>query len=278
MELSWFESLVFGLFSGLADVLPVSAQAHKAILMKIFGASGEHPLMRLVIHLAILAALYYSCSNQIMRIARQRKLAKIPKKKRKRPVDARTLMEFRLLCTMSVPVVISLFLYEKTSGWGERLNLTALFLLLNAVVLYLPNLMPTGNKDARSMSGLEGLMMGLGGAASVLPGVSSVGCSTAVASVCGADRPFALNLTYLMHMVLTVGLIVLDLITLAEVGLSAMSLSVIICCLLAAAAAFAGAFFGIRVMRMMAVNIGYSVFSYYCLGAALLSFVLYLMV
>ena len=60
------------------------------------------------------------------------------------------------------------------------------------------------------MSALEGLLMGLGGAVSVLPGVSAVGAANAVASVCGAERVFALNMTYLMHMVLTIGLIAFD--------------------------------------------------------------------
>lgn len=276
--MNWFENLIFGLLSGFADVLPVSAQAHKTMILKLFGADGEPELLRLMIHLAILAALYYSCSSHIMRISRQLKLSRIPKKKRKRPLDLRTIMEFRMLRTMIIPVIASFFLYQKTESWGTRLNLTAIFLVLNAVILYLPNLFPTGNKDARSMSGLEGLLMGLGGAASVLPGVSSVGAATAVASMCGAERSFALNVTYLMHMVVTIGLIVFDFIALIDVGISAITFGILLSYLLAAAAAFLGAFFGIRLMRMLAVNIGYSAFAYYSIGAALLSFVLYLMV
>lgn len=276
--MNWFESLIFGLLSGFADVLPVSAQAHKTMILKIFGADSEPALLRLMIHLAILAALYYSCSNHIMRISRQLKLSRVPKKKRKRPLDLRTIMEFRLLRMMVIPVIASFFLYQKTESWGTRLNITAIFLVLNAVILYLPNLLPTGNKDARSMSRLEGLLMGLGGAASVLPGVSSVGAATAVASMCGAERSFALNLTYLMHMVVTIGLIVFDLIALVGAGISGITFGILLSYLLAAVAAFLGAFFGIRLMRMLAVNTGFSAFSYYCVGAALLSFVLYLMV
>lgn len=277
-DMNWFESLIFGLVSGFADVLPVSAQAHKMIIMKIFGADSEPALLRLVIHLAILAALYYSSSNYILRISRQLRLSRIPRRKRKRPLDVRTLMEFRLLRTMVIPVIASFFVYQKTAEWGTRLNITAIFLVINGVILYLPNLLPSGNKDARSMSGLEGMLMGLGGAASVLPGVSSVGAATAVASVCGAERTFALNLTYLMHMAVTVGLIFFDLLALMEAGISAVTFGMLLICLLAAVAAFLGAFFGIRLMRMMAVNIGYGVFAYYCIGAALFSFLLYLMV
>ena len=276
--MNWFESLIFGFFSGLSDVLPVSAQAHKAILLKLFGENSEQPLMRLFIHAAILAALYYTCSNHILRISRQLRLSRIPKKKRKRPLDVRTLMEFRLLRMMLIPLLLSLLLHNRTAAWGTRLNLMAIFLILNAVILYLPSLLPTGNKDARSMSSLEGLLIGLGGAASVIPGVSAVGGMTAVGSVCGADRSFALNMTYLAHMVLTVGLIAFDIAAVFAAGLNGLSAVLLFTYLVAAAAAFAGAYLGIRIMRLLAVNIGYGLFALYSVGAALISFMLYLMV
>ena len=272
------ESIVFGLISGLSDVLPVSAQGHKAIVLKLFGQSSEDPLMRLMIHIAILAALYYSCSNHIIKILRQLRLARIPKKKRKRPLDTQTLMEFRLLRVMIIPVLLSLTAYSKTAQWGTKLNLTAIFMLLNAVILYLPTLLPTGNKDARSMSPLEGVLMGIGGSVSVLPGVSSVGGTLSVASACGAERSFALNMTYLVHMVLTLALIAFDLAALFGAGLSGMTGVAMLSGILAAAAAFGGTYLGVRVMRLLAANIGFSIFALYSAGAALLSFLLYLMV
>ena len=127
------------------------------------------------------------------------------------------------------------------------------------------------------MSGLEGLLMGVGASLSVLPGVSSVAGSLSVASVCGAERSFALNMTYLMHMVLTVALIAFDLAAIVAAGVSGISIMVLLGYILAAAAAFGGTYLGIRMMRVLAVNIGFSMFAYYSFGAALLSFMLYLM-
>lgn len=276
-DMKWFQSIIFGLISGLSDVMPVSSQAHKAILLKIFGQNSEHPLLRLFIHIAILAALYYNCSSHILRLVRQLKLSRVPKKKRKRPLDVRTIMEFKLLRMMVITALLGLLAYNKVVELGTRLPITAIFLLLNAVILFLPTLLPTGNKDARSMSALEGLLMGLGGGLSVLPGISSVGAATAVASVCGAERTFALNLTYLMHMVLTIALIGFDFAALFATGLANVTGGVLATYVLAAAATFGGACAGIKAMRMLAVNIGYTMFSLYCAGAALLSFLLYLM-
>ena len=276
--MNWFECLVFGLVSGLSDVSPVSSQAHKAILLKLFGENGEDPLLRLVIHVAILAALYYCCSNHIQRIIRQLRLSRIPKKRRKRPLDTRTIMEFKLLRMMVIPVLLSLLLHNKTAVWNTKLSMTMIFLLLNGVILFLPSLVATGNKDARSMSAFEGLLIGLGGAASVLPGVSAVGAANAVASVCGAERVFALNMTYLMHMVLTIGLIAFDVASVFAAGAISLTFGTLFIYMIAAAAAFSGAYIGIRAMRMIAVNIGFGIFAFYSFGAAVLSFVLFLMV
>ncbi len=276
--MNWFQSLIFGLISGLSDVMPVSSQAHKAILLKLFGQNGEDPLLRLVIHVAILAALYYCCSNHIQRIIRQVRLSRIPKKRRKRPLDTRTIMEFKLLRMMVIPALLSLLVYNKTAVWNTKLSMTMVFLLLNGVILFLPSLVATGNKDARSMSAFEGLLMGLGGAVSVLPGVSAVGAANAVASVCGAERVFALSMTYLMHMVLTMGLIAIDVAAVFAAGALTLTIGTLFIYITAAAAAFCGAYVGIRAMRMIAVNVGYGIFAFYSFGAAVLSFVLFLMV
>lgn len=277
MDLNWLECLVIGLVSGFTDVLPVSAQAHKAIFLKLFGETGEPALLRLAIHISILGTLYFCCSNHLRRLIRQLKLSRIPKKKRKRPVDSKVLAEFKVLRVMIIPVLMSLFLYSYTADWNNRLNLTSVFLLLNGVILYLPSLLPTGNKDGLSMSILDSLLMGLGGAAAVLPGVSGVGTTISIASACGAQRLFSLNLAYLGHLVLTAGLIVLDVIAIIGANI-VLSLPILLCCLVAAAAAAVGTYFGVHLMRMLAVNIGFGVFPFYCFGAALFSFILFLMV
>lgn len=276
MNLSWLQSLLFGLISGLTDILPVSAQAHKAILLKLFGISSEPIILRFLIHLTTFAALYYCCQNQIMRISRQLKLARIPKKRRKRPLDMRTLMDFKLLRMMLIPVILGFFAYQKTSAWNHSLNWIALFVLINAVILYLPVLMPSGNKDSRSLTPMEGLLMGLGGALSVVPGFSALGVTTSIALLRGTDRVFALNMSLLLQMGVTAGLVIMDLITMATAGIGSISFGALLVCILAVPAAFVGVYLGVKILRTLAVNIGFNIFAFYCLGLALFSFILFL--
>ncbi len=276
MDMNWLKSLVFGFLSGLTDILPVSAQAHKAILIKLFGMESEPPLLRLLVHLGVLAALYFCNRNLIMRIARQLRIARIPKRRRKRPVDLRTILDFRLLTTMLVPLVLAFLFYPRASALNQSLNWIALFLLINAVILYLPNILPSGNKDSRSFSPLEGVLMGLAGGLSVLPGISSVGTMNVAGHICGGERSYVLNLSLLAQMAVTALLIVFDVVSLATVGAGIAGFTAFLACLLAAVSAFAGVYLGIKAMRGLAVNIGFGAFAYYSLGLALLSFILYL--
>ena len=276
MDLSWLQSTVLGFLSGLTDILPVCAQAHKAILLKMFGSDVEPPVMRLMIHLATLAALYYCCSAQIMRMNRQLKLAKVPKKRRKRPVDVRVIMDFRLLRVTLIPLVLVYLIYSKTSVHNMALSWIALYTLLNAVILYLPVLLPTGNKDSRTFSPFEGILMGLGASLSIIPGVSAIGSMNAVGSLCGGDRTYVLNMSFLVQMAVTLLLIVYDVMLLLEIGAGTISFAILLSYLLSAAAAFAGVFLGVRVMRALAANVGFNGFAYYSLGLALFTFIFYL--
>ena len=276
MDLNWFQSLLFGFVSGLTDILPISAQAHKAIFLKLFGLSSEPVILRFMIHIATFAALYYCCQGHILRITRQLRLARIPKKRRKRPLDTRTIMDYKLLQMMVIPVILSFLFYQKTAVLNHSLNWIALFVLINAVIVYLPILMPSGNKDSRSFSPFEGVLMGFGGATAIVPGISSVGATTSLLLLRGADRSFALNMTLLLQMAVTAGMIVMDIVSMSTIGVGMMSFGAVAYCILSAAAAFVGVFLGIKIMRILAVNIGFNMFAFYNLGLALFSFILFL--
>lgn len=277
MEMNFFQSLLFGFLSGLTDILPVSAQAHKAVLLTLFGMDAEPALLRLLLHGAILGALYFNCRDHIRRIRRQLELARVPKRRRKRPLDIRVLLDVRMLKTMAVPVVICCLFSRMAHQLAASLNWVAFFALVNVLILFLPNLMPTGNKDSRSLSPFEAVLMGLGGGAGVLPGISSVGGMISVASVCGVERKYALGLSLLMQMVITAILILFDAVSLFS-GVGALGVSAILGYILAAAAAFGGVTLGIQVMRNLSERKGFSIFALYSLAVAFLAFIFYLMV
>ncbi len=277
MDLSWLQSILYGLLSGLMDILPVSAQAHQALLLKFFGISSDMAMMNFMIRLGIFAALYISCRSQLVRMSRARAMSKIPKRRRKRPLDTRSLMDLSMLKTMLIPAILGLFLYRYTIDWASNLLLTAVFLTLNGLVLYVPQFLPTGNRDSRTLSRVEGLLMGLGGTAAVLPGVSAIGVSTSIGSVCGVERSYSLNMALLMDMALTLGFLIYGLLELFSGGVGVLTFAIFLRYLLTALTAFGSAMLAIRLLRHMAANQGFSLFGLYCFGLALFTFILYLL-
>lgn len=274
MELSWFKNLMYGLFSGLLDILPVSAQAHSALLLKFFGVKASSDVQNLLIHLAVFAALYYSSQSNLVRMNRARALARVPKRKRKRPLDVRSMMDWSLLKTMMIPALIGVYLRKFTAGISTNLLLIALFLFVNGLILYTPQFFPTSNRDSRTLSRVEGLLMGLGGAASAVPGISAIGTSTAIASLCGVDRIYALDMALMMNLAISAGLAFLDVLAIAANGLGVLSFMILIRYILSAGAAFGGCLLGIKLMRYLAAERGYSLFGVYCWGLALFTFIL----
>ena len=277
MDLNWMESVIYGFLSGLMDIVPLSAQAHRILLMKFFGISDGTDVMRLAVHIGVFGGLYYSCQSQIVRINRARALARVPKRRRKRPLDTRSLMDWSMLKTMLIPMVIGLFLYKYNTAMRDNLLLVAIFLLVNGIILYVPQFLPGSNRDSRTLTRLEGFLMGLGATASTLPGISAVGAAVSIGSVCGVERGFCLSMALMMNLALNLGLAIVDVFTLFTNGLGVFSFGILIRYLATGLTAFGGCLLGIKIMRILSGNHGYSGFAFYCVGLSLFTFILNLM-
>ncbi len=277
MDLSGFEHLIYGFLSGLTEIFPVSARAHSTILLKVLGAEKISNLPVLLIHIAILAGIYFSSKAQLVKMTRARRLARVPKKRRKRPLDICSLMDSRFLLTMMLPVLLADILYGRLSNIQFGLLAISLLLFVNGIFLYIPQFFPGSNKDARSLSRIEGIVMGLGGSLSVVPGLSGIGAAVSIGSLYGVERSYALNMSLMMNMVYLAGMVVYDILNIIRYGVGLLSFQWFLSYILAAAFAFAGTMLAIRLMRKLAADKGYYIFSYYCWGIALFTFILNLM-
>ena len=277
MIFGWFQSLMLGIITGFAEILPVSAQAHSRIVTKLMGKGEPNALMMLFIHLGILAALYGASHTHILKMVRAKKMSRIPKRKRKRPLDTRSLMDLKLLVTMILPPMLMLLVWTKVSNVSSNLIVMATMLFLNGLVLYIPQYLPSSNKDCRTLSRVEGLLMGVGGALYAIPGLSGMGAALSAASVTGVERKYGLQMILMMQMAVVGGFTVYDVLGILANGTGYFTGLVLLCDLLAGIAAFAGAALAIRVLRYLAEEKGYGAFAYYSWGLALFTFIFNLM-
>lgn len=275
MELNWLQCLIYGLISGFSEFIPVSAVAHQALYLKILGV-GDNELLRLCVHLGALGAAYMICRPMLVRLRRERKIAALPKTRRRRQPDFATLMEGRVFRSAAIWMLLLLIGYHFVWNLYERLWVLSIFLLINGIVIYLPRLMPSANKGAQSLSSLDSLLIGLSSGLGIIPGFSRVGCGVSVSLMRGTDRQYALEISLLLSIPALLALSVINAAGIVMAGNLALTLPVVLCCLTAAAASFAASYFAMFFMRFLAVKAGFSGFAYYSWGVALFALIIYL--
>ena len=103
--MNWFEGLIYGLISGLTEIMPVSSRAHQNILRQIFGIRQSDPIADLLVHLAVLIALLIGCRGMLYRLQRERRALQHGRRKRS---DVRASFDLRLLRAAIMPLALLL--------------------------------------------------------------------------------------------------------------------------------------------------------------------------
>ena len=124
------------------------------------------------------------------------------------------------------------------------------------------------------MSRVEGLLIGLGGALSVLPGVSGIGAMVSVSSICGVDRSYALDNALMASMVISAAMVVSDAVRLVAGGFGGVTFRIVLVYLASAFASFLGGMLGVRLLKKSVGERGFSFFAFYCWGLSLFTFFL----
>ncbi len=272
------EMFFFGLVSGLAEILPISASAHQFLLSYVCGFDGHDPVLQLSVHIAVLLALAISCRHRIAHLYRENRIAALKRGRRKRQPDSAAVADWKLMMTALTPIVIGLVLQEIMAFSLESLWVVAVFLILNGIILYIPQYMDSGNRDARNLSRVDGLLMGVLSITGILPGVSRIAAVSIFGQLRKGNRAYILDMALLLSIFWIAGLLLLDLVAIFGSAAASLGMLEALGYLLAAAAAFGGAYSAIILVRYLAVRIGFSGFTYYSWGLGFACFILYLMI
>ena len=270
------ESILFGIVSGLTEIFPVSSQANQMVMRHLFGVSEKEPIRDLLVHIAILAAVFLACRGMFVKIRREQILAY---RMRRNPGQVRALKgvyDMRLIRTAAPVMLIGMFANLLFTNFYDRRPIFALVLLLNGALTLIPTYMHQGNRDARTMSSFDGMLVGFAAALSAIPGISRNGMIMFVTLIREADKQNGVTWALLLTVPAMVMLILLDFIAMFTVGIGAVTFSAFLGYLISMLTAFIGAYIGVNSIRMLISRSDYSGFAYYDFGLALLSVILYL--
>lgn len=268
--------LFYGLVSGFSELIPVSGLAHQQLMQYILGIEAEQPLLHLMIHIAILLSILVGCFPTLSRLHRESRYQKRHRGRRTGNRDMRSAYELRMVKTAVIPMLLLMLLYTYFSETTFDLVSLTFTCMVSGAVLIITDYMRHGNKDSRHISALDAIILGVGCALSVIPGISRVGMSLSISTARGADKTHGYNWALLLSIPAVVLFLVFDGISLFTAGVGSLSFVLLLIYFAAAAAAFAGGYAAITFINYLAVRTGFAGIGYYNLGVGIFSFILFL--
>ena len=277
--MNWLHSAVQGFVNGVCQMIPVSAEANLGLLRQLMGAAPEGRLFDLLCRVAVLIVLLTSGCLELHRLRRTARILRMPARRRTGHPSLNESGTLRLLRMAAPLALIGGMLSTTLADSAEKLWLVSTPLVLGGVLLWLPTHMRSANKDGRHLTGLDGILMGLGALCAAVPGISAVGAVFAIASMRGTQRRYALRLTWMLLTVRLLGAMGMDLLAIIAAGFS-FGTAELLGAVLGGAAAAAGAWLAIQAVRGLTRPgaAGLFGFCYYNWGQALLSMILFLVV
>ena len=278
MDFSFLEAMIYGFISGLTEILPVSSRAHQALLVQLFNVDANVHLLDFLVHAGILIGLLLVCGKQLGRSYHDYQRGRLSRRRNRRSSDIQSVRDFQLFKTAVIPLILGMLLYSLGNTLIKPLYWVSAFFLLGGIFIHIPIYMPHGNKDSRSMSRLDGVLIGLGSVLSVLPGVSRIGMLLSVSVGRGADPSQALRWALTLSIPAIIALMGFDVYYMATVGVGSIGFPEIVQSLLSGATAFVGTICAVSLMKLLSAKASYLNFSYYCWGAAFFTFILCLFI
>lgn len=274
----WFENLIFGFVSGITEFLPISTGAHQSLLLKLFGVSDISATQYFCVHLGLLTGLIFYTMSDLIRFRREMRLARVPKRMRRRQPDMRIVLDRKLLGSGMLLSAAGGFAGGYFRSYFNSLSVICVMLVLNGAALILPAFYSAGNKDSRHLSTADGWLFGACAGIGMLPGLSRIALVFSAASLRGTDRQTACRYGILLGIPSLAGCVAADLFILTAVGFGTVTASGIFSIILLFITSVFGTYISLSMLKNLTVRRSLSDFSYYCWGAALLALILHLSV
>lgn len=200
--MSVLEAIILGIIQGLTEFLPVSSSGHVELARVLLGVEVEQNLtFTLLVHVATvlstIVALWREIVNLLQGFFRFRWNAQ---------------MRYIVLLLVSlVPVALVGFLLEDRveALFTGNLLLVGCMLLVTSLLLFLTY--RARNSRGTPPTLLSSIVMGVGQAVAVLPGLSRSGTTISLGLLCGVSRAEAAHFSFLMVIPPILGKALLDL-------------------------------------------------------------------
>ena len=268
---------LFAFVSGFSELFFIPVTAQQLLYRTLTGYDLSDSFLSLGIRSGCLVALLINCYHRIKYLRTQKRLERPGKRRRGRQPDVSALIDIRILNTAVWPILLGLLFYHKSRNWIDGAFGVALSLTVYGLLLYLPRLLSSGNKESQSFTRIDGFVMGIGGSLGVIPGFNRLGCMYSLAICRGADRSYALDLSLLLSIPAIAGMLCFDIFS-CTAGLANITGLQLLGLVVAFLASSVGAYLSIGLTRFTINRTNTVGFAYYSWGLAMFLLLIYLFV
>ena len=273
--MSILSAVLLGLVQGVTEFLPISSSGHLAIaehLLNMQGASDVPEFFDVLLHLGTLVAVFAAYWGDIREMIVEffAGIGDLVHHSMPNPVPpARRLILMIVVGTL--PLFAMVPFRRFFTGLGDNMYFIGGALIFTGLLLFLSDRTRRGRKTEKTATMLDALLVGIGQAVALCPGVSRSGMTITTGCFAGFERKFAVRFAFLLSIPAVLGANILTLKDALDAGIDFSSVPVY---LVGVAVAAVSGYACIRLLRYVAGKGRFGAFAYYCWAAGALTLVL----
>ena len=273
--MTWLSAIIMGLVQGIAEFLPISSSGHLAIaehLLNMQGASEIPQFYDVLLHLGTLVAVFIAYWDEIydMIVEFFAGVGDLVHHTTPRVVPPARRM-ILLVIVGTLPLFVMVPFRHFFEGLSDNMYFIGGALLFTGVLLFVSDRVRRGGKTEKTATLLDALLVGIGQAVALCPGISRSGMTITAGCFTGFERKFAVRFAFLLSIPAVLGANILTLKDAFEAGIDFSSVPVYLVGVVVAAVS---GYASIRLLRYVADKGRFGAFAYYCWAAGVLTLVL----
>ena len=264
--MSFLMAALLGLFQGIAEFLPISSSGHLALLQNFFTMEQEQDLLfNVLLHFATLLTVLLVYRKDVWEMILEffRGIAALftpaGKRQTETPPPARRMVLLVIVATL--PLLAVLPVKSAIEELGNNTIFVGCALLVTGCILFASDRLAKGRKGAHNATVVDALLVGVGQALAVTPGISRSGTTISAGMVRGFERTFAVRFSFIMSLPAVLGATILEVADAVQEGVDFTMLPKYLVGMVIAAVS---GYFAIKLVNLLTDKGKFGKFSYYC--------------
>lgn len=271
-----WEAILYGIFGGATELLPISFTGHYALLREVFDltslTTGGGYYIRLAISLSVIAAIVVSFRGEATRLGREVLCLTGLKRRRRNEVVDRLYVRSVVIFSVALALMLLSLIFTAFAGRTNHLLLVAGFFTLNGLLIFGTSRGRFREKDEGNVLVSDAFFLGLGRMLSVFPGLSSLSTSLFVGKLRGIHADYNFRLAYMLTLAFQVLSLIYHLIRAIVYGSFTPGLLLPFAIVLVTGTA--AGYLAIQYFRYLVQRKNMAFFAYYCWDAAAIALVI----